>query len=45
MHVGMQRFLAINPLRSNSRYRETGVVGVVCRHEYPLNLSLQHGER
>ena len=43
------QFLAGDALRSKSRYHrldETGVVGVVCRHEFPYKmLSLRHGER
>ena len=36
-------------LRSKTRYNrldEMGVVGVVCRHEFPYKcLSIRHGER
>lgn len=43
------QFLASDVLRSKSRYKaldETGVVGVVCRHEFPFKmLSMRHGER
>ena len=42
-------FLAGNLLRSNTRYKvldETGVMGIVCRHEFPYRLyNLRHGER
>lgn len=42
-------FLAGNLLRSKSRFAaldETGVIGIACRHEYPLCLyNLRHGER
>ena len=42
-------FLAADALRSRTRYAaldETGVVGVVCKHEIPqLMLSLKHWER
>lgn len=42
-------FLAGDALRSKSRYKgldETGVIGVVCRHEFPYRvLSMRHGER
>ncbi len=43
------QFLASDVLRSKSRYKaldETGVVGVVCRHEFPFKImSMRHGER
>ena len=43
------QFLAGDALRSKTRYRgldETGVIGVVCRHEFPYKLlSMHHGER
>ncbi len=43
------QFLAGDALRSKSRYRsldETGVIGIVCRHEFPHKmLSMRHGER
>ena len=42
-------FLAGNLLRSKTRYKaldETGVIGIVCRHEFPYRLyNLRHGER
>lgn len=42
-------FLAGNLLRSKTRYKaldETGVIGLVCRHEFPYRLyNLHHGER
>ena len=42
-------FVAADALRSNVRFKsldETGVIGIVCRHEYPVMLlSMQHGER
>ena len=41
--------LAGNLLRSKTRYKaldETGVIGLVCRHEFPYRLyNLHHGER
>ena len=44
-----KEFLAGDALRSKSRYHrldETGVVGVVCRHEFPYKImSLCHGVR
>ena len=43
------QFLAGDALRSKSRYKaldETGVIGMVCRHEFPHKLlSMRHGER
>ena len=43
------QFLAGDALRSKLRYKaldETGVIGVVCRHEFPFKLySMRHGER
>ena len=42
-------FLAGHALRSTNRFvalQETGVMGVVCRHEFPLCfINLCHGER
>ena len=42
-------FLAGSLLRSSTRYKaldETGVMGIVCRHEFPYRLyNLRHGER
>ena len=42
-------FLAGDLLRSKARYKaldETGVVGKVCRHEFPYRLyNIHHGER
>ena len=42
-------FLAGSMLRSHSRFSaldETAIMGVVCRHEYPLCfINLYHGER
>jgi pheromone shutdown protein TraB len=43
------QFLAANALRSSTRFKaldETGLVGVVCKHEFPLMFySLKHAER
>jgi len=42
-------FLAGNALRSSNRFaalEEAGIMGVVCRHEFPLCfINLCHGER
>lgn len=48
-HKECNQFLAGDALRSKCRYKgldETGVIGVVCRHEFPYRvLSMRHGER
>ena len=46
---GCSNFLAGQALRSANRFaalHETGVMGVVCRHEFPIYfINLCHGER
>ncbi len=49
VYIGVQSVFGKRCTSITNRYKgldETGLVGVVCRHEFPLKfLSIRHGER